>query len=251
MDLKYLCTTEIRKFYIIKEIACGTDEEFSSFQVFVPNEVKLFGTAHKTFKKGTSQCGIYMYTQDIYISKSHVKAIDQPTRPCTKQHSTSLTTSNCLANFIESKLGCTPNILGSQFPNGEPCNTKSQLLDLANVTTLFQEADENEVFEMTGCLSTCEKDLYRITADPIKKEFASSSNSNPFLAVRTKCEYHIRFKIMDRSYEEEEQYIIYDTDSFFADIGGFMGLLLGTSLMSIYKDLEDLLKKAIRRSTRY
>ena len=216
----------------------------------MPNEVKLFGTAHKNFKKGTSPCGIYMYTQDIYITKSHVKAIDQPTRPCTNEAS-SLTTSNCLANFIESKLGCTPNILGSQYPNGLPCNTRSQLLDLANLTTQFQEADEREVFEMTGCLSACEKDLYRVSADPIKKEFASSSNSNPFMAVRTKCEYHVKFKIMDRSYEEEEQYVIYDTDSFFADVGGFMGLLLGTSLMSIYKDLEDLLKKAIRRSTRY
>ena len=208
-----------------------------SFQVFVPNEVRLFGTAHKTVKRGPSACGIYMYTQDIYITKSHVKAIDQPTRPCTNE-APSLSTSKCLANFIERKIGCTPNIQGSQYPKGLPCNTKSQLLDLANITMLFQEADENEVYEMTGCLSACEKDLYRVSADPIQKEF---------VAFGGKCEYHVKFKIMDRSYEEEEQYIIYDTDSFFADLGGFMGLLLGTSLISIYKGLENLLKKLISR----
>ena len=55
---------------------------------------------------------------------------------------------------------------------------------------------------------------------------------------------------MDRSHEQEEQYIVYDTDSFFADVGGFMGLLLGTSLVSVYKGFEDLFKKILLRSTR-
>ena len=92
-----------------------------------------------------------MYTQDIYITESHVKAIDQPTRPCTNEAS-SLSTSKCLANFIERKIGCTPNIQGSQYPKGLPCNTKSQLLDLANITMLFQEADENEDADETCTL---------------------------------------------------------------------------------------------------
>ena len=89
-----------------------------SFQVFVPNEVRLFGTAHKTVKKGTSPCGIYMYIQDIYITKSHVKAIDQPTRPCTNE-APSLSTSKCLANFIERKIG-------RVSPASETCRMRDQ-----------------------------------------------------------------------------------------------------------------------------
>lgn len=202
--------------------------------------MKLFGSAHKTVKKGTSPCGIYMYTQDLNIAKSHLKAIDQPTRRCSNE-ATSPDTSACLATFVESELGCSPNIQGSQYPIGVFCSTEKQLQDLTNITRIFQEADENEIYELTGCLSACEKDIYRITADPIKKEFKG---------VGSGCEYHVGFKIMDRSHEELEQYIIYDTDSFFADVGGYMGLLLGTSFISIYKGLEDLLKKLLYKSTR-
>ena len=57
------------------------------------------------------------------------------------------------------------------------------------------------------------------------------------------CEVHAKFKIIERSYEEKEQYIIYDTGSFFADVGGYMGLLLGCSLASLYYEIEDLMKK--------
>ena len=49
--------------------------------------------------------------------------------------------------------------------------------------------------------------------------------------------------ITERSYEEREQYVIYDTNSFIADVGGYMGLLLGCSLMSLYNDVEALIKK--------
>ena len=206
----------------------------------MPNEVKLFGSGQKTIRKGSSRCGIYMFTQDINIAKSHVKAIDQPTRRCSSE-STNPDTTACLASFIETEIGCSPNIQGSQYPNGVSCTTEQQLLGLANITRIFQDADENEIYQLTGCLSACEKDLFSVTGDAMKKEFQGWSAG---------CEYHVKFKIMDRSYEEEEQYIIYDTDSFFADLGGFMGLLLGTSLISIYKGLEDLLKKLLYRSTR-
>ena len=41
-------------------------------------------------------------------------------------------------------------------------------------------------------------------------------------------------QIDDKAYIEEEQYYVYDFDSFFADVGGYMGLLLGSSVLSIY-----------------
>ena len=53
--------------------------------------------------------------------------------------------------------------------------------------------------------------------------------------------------MLDSSYKEEEHYIIYDVDSFFADIGGFMGLLLGSSILSVYMTLEELIRKFISK----
>ena len=61
-------------------------------------------------------------------------------------------------------------------------------------------------------------------------------------------EYVLRLRITDRAYEERKQYIIYDTDSFVADVGGYMGLLLGYSIMSLYTEIEALLKRLIHKS---
>ena len=42
----------------------------------------------------------------------------------------------------------------------------------------------------------------------------------------------MEFRFEDGSYQLEEEYIIYDSDSFIADVGGFLGLLL--RVLSIY-----------------
>ena len=90
---------------------------------------------------------------------------------------------------------------------------------------------------MTGCLSSCEKDIYRIVAEPIYT-----------LQKTGKCEeFYLLLRITDRSYEKRKQYIIYDTDSFIADIGGYMGLLLGCSIMSVFNEIDLILSSCISR----
>ena len=47
----------------------------------------------------------------------------------------------------------------------------------------------------------------------------------------------LEFYFMDGSFEVKEEYYIYD--SFLADCGGYMGLLLGYSWLSLYQILAD------------
>ena len=60
------------------------------------------------------------------------------------------------------------------------------------------------------------------------------------------CQLHLEFRILDSSTKVEEQYILYEMDSFIADVGGYMGLLLGISLLSIYRAAEDCAKRTFR-----
>ena len=129
-------------------------------------------------------------------------------------------------------------ILGSQYTKTSPCKTRSQLLALANITRILEEADGNKIYEMTGCLSSCEKDQYSITAEPIIREDALNSWTSPLA-----CQVHFEFIMQESSYHLEEHYHIYDAASFYADVGGYMGLLLGSSLLGIYMLLENLLRK--------
>ena len=170
-----------------------------------------------------------------------MKALDRPSRRCTSKINRPNTT-QCIANFIQMELGCSPNILGSQYPDGITCKNKSQLDMLSNITKKLQNADENDVYDMTGCLSACEKDEYAMVVDPAEKLVNNVRAAN--------CEYHLKFQMTQPSFEEKEQYFIYDTVSFFADVGGYMGLLLGSSLMSLYSELEAILKKLLCRHHR-
>ena len=53
----------------------------------------------------------------------------------------------------------------------------------------------------------------------------------------------MKLQMKDRFFMEEEQYIIYDANSFIAEVGGYMGLLLGCSVVSLYNEMEAFLMK--------
>ena len=52
----------------------------------------------------------------------------------------------------------------------------------------------------------------------------------------------VNLQVDDRTFVEEEQYFVHDLYSFFADIGGYMGLLLGSSILSLYDEAVGLLR---------
>ena len=59
-------------------------------------------------------------------------------------------TTSCIVEYIESKLGCSPNIIGSnkRSPMG-PCRTSEQLAELAELSRKLDEADDTAIYEMT------------------------------------------------------------------------------------------------------
>ena len=202
----------------------------------MPNTSRLFGSTYMiTF---TNKCPqrTSNHNQVIYITKHHIKALDQPTQRCDGK-TPSINTSACIADFIEKQIGCNTMIQGSQYSTGDRCTAKSDLLALANMAEVFQNADGNDIHDTTGCMFSCEKDHYGITAEPVECR----------MILWGTPEFHLMFKIMERSYREEEEYIIYDKGSFIADVGGYMGLLLGCSLMSLYTEMEVFLKKIFCR----
>ena len=200
------------------------------FQIVVPNDVSIFGSARQDLFLNKCTWG---GRQSLYIKRVHVKALDQPIYHCDNEGN-SINTSACIANFIEKKIGCNPHIQGSQYSLGLPCTTKDQLLKLKYYLDMFPGFDDKDVYNLTGCKSSCEKDVFSFVTEPI---LCHDQNFGQELILDV--------MITDRWYEEKEQYIIYDTDSFIADVGGYMGLILGFSILSIYHEIEALLKRFI------
>ena len=211
--------------------------------MFIPNWVQLYGSQYITLEAGKKTWD-KSYDQQILISKSHLKALDQPTERCS---STKMTpnTGTCIAKFIEEKLGCWTPIYGSASKisaEKRVCDNVTQLWTLNKLTHTLGEADANTVYNITGCLASCEKDEYH-KFDNLVWDIDGIIIPTPSSKRPKPRDLKVEFKIMDGSYQEMEQYVVYDFDSFIADIGGFMGLLLGCSVFSLYNDLAGMVEK--------
>ena len=212
--------------------------------MFVPNVRTVYGSAHQVVTLSARGCAPWQkmkFSTIVYITKTQMKAIDQPTQRC-HDGTTDTNTSACIARFIEQKLGCNAMTLGSQHSSTSKCTTRTQLLALANLSKTFERSDGNDIADMTGCLSACKKDQFSIIADPVVTETAYKEWGE------VPCQLHLQFRILDNSFKVEEQYELYGMDSFIADVGGYMGLLLGISLLSIYRVVEHSTKKFFGRT---
>ena len=199
---------------------------FLLFQMHIPNFVEIYGSQYIDIEVHTSY---KFYTRKIYVRKTHLKALDQPSERCSSDTMT-LNTSACIAKFIEKELGCTTQIHGSIMGQKMTCTNATQLLTWKQISRVLQEANANKIYKMTGCLAACERDEYKQIDGTLTKVFKKGNN-----------DIKLDFRILSNSYQEMEQYFLYDTDSFIADVGGFMGLLLGFSALSLYNELVNIL----------
>ena len=78
------------------------------------------------------------------------------------------------------------------------------------------------MYRLTGCIPECSKTKFELKAIKLKDQ------------VHTKMELQIRLQIPNGEYELTEEYFLYDFDSLIPDVGGYLGLLLGYSLLSMY-----------------
>ena len=103
------------------------------------------------------------------------------------------------------------------------CRTK-KLTNIATTLDEFKGMSEARIFNKTGCLPHCERD--EITIDDTGEGAIWESKKKPTFTMI--------FIFEDDSYQLEKEYFVYNFNDFIADVGGFLGLLLGHSVLSMY-----------------
>ena len=195
--------------------------------MFVPNAVMAFGSDYKMFTIRTSTTRTYI--KHLKVSRTHWKHLDNPNARCTNE---ATNTTTCIAKYIALRIGCDAKVQGISLQEFTPCMNITQWEAFTEISNQLEQADATKVYQMTGCYCSCEKDKYEVSLE----------NWSDFMSRRKKySEVLFTFTIYERSYIEEEQYIIYDEISFLADIGGFLGLILGSSMLNIYDEVVGLL----------
>ena len=197
--------------------------------MFVPNAVMAFGSTYKMYTIKIQSTVRRTYYRYIQLQRTLYKSLDSQSDRCTYED-TNMTV--CIAEYIARQIGCSANIQGFEPLSFPRCTNKTQLEAFTNVSTLLEQAGSSGVYQMTGCLSPCEKYKYDATLENWSDDTIFNNIYSQVLFV---------FTMYERSYIEEEQYIIYDGNSFLADIGGFLGLVLGSSMLNIFDEVVGLL----------
>ena len=197
--------------------------------MFVPSNVGSFGSAFTDIKL-SGKCNDVL--QRLSIQRTHWKYLDKPSLRCANEDNPNTTT--CILEHIEDQIGCRVNIQGIKSSrNRTVCNSKLQFDKLANLSRALEDAYDTSIYEMTGCMSSCEKEKFELT---------QLARSRPTVKA-SYCKALVSLQIVDKSFIEEEQYYVYTFNNFIADVGGYMGLLLGSSILSIYDEIENYLNR--------
>ena len=137
------------------------------------------------------------------------------------------------------------------------CNTSNEFKAYASLYHKLYTANETGIFRLTGCLSTCDKYEYtmrqltnlevfeqkgHLRGDRFKMQFVISTGLHE---QREQVIMKVKSKMCNgRPLKSVHfQYIIYDSNSFIADVGGYLGLLLGQSMFGVYQLTMEWIKK--------
>jgi hypothetical protein len=137
--------------YIVYIFVHNTD------QMYIPQKTRLY---RSDFKEIILENSEGYYSADISLSKKHWKALDQKNDRCDVK-SINPVTSVCISDFIQSSVECSASLYGCTSGTAK-CTLWTEYVQLDTLSKTIQSSNENEIYNMTGCLSACEKDEYRI-----------------------------------------------------------------------------------------
>ena len=103
-------------------------------------------------------------------------------------------------------------------------------LQLRNLKEQVDKMDAKTVLKETGCLLDCYKNQYKATKEATYQELGSMI---------------LDYNFPTGQYTENTEYVLYDYNTCIADIGGYLGLLLGQSILGVYQLMASMKRPKI------
>ena len=143
----------------------------------------------------------------------------EPSRSCSVMESSIET---CLKSYYQNKTNCT-------IADNKPANCSTQK-DLDKFQKLVQDTGsftEKDFVSSTKCHYPCTIEHYDVTS--FFKGTAARKNSQ--------CKLLLQLFFDTNKVSTKKEILLYDDNNLIADIGGYLGLLLGVSAFSLYKGI--------------
>ena len=191
---------------------------YTDGHVVIPRDISgVYGSAMKTVKIAKDQS----FFGNFLVRKNRVKAVDRSGLRCSN-HDEQEPIGQCIIRNLENIHNCTTYHVMADMSR-EFCSN-SQRGPFNEDKEKYERMSEVDMVNKTGCLPSCERFEMSLEDTPDIKTFYGGKNRTATLS----------FQFEDGSYNVAEEYIVYDTSNFIADVGGYLGLLMGHSILSIY-----------------
>ena len=139
------------------------------------------------------------------------------------------TVTDCIENYVHTELGCNVPWHINKDSRKQDCSSDYEFQRYQTLATQLSLMSDRKMEQDTGCIRRCQRMEYKLwETSPI-----GSKTKYPPELVK------LSFVISSAKYEKKEHYFIYDGDTLIADIGGYCSLLLGFSILSIFKSFLE------------
>lgn len=189
-----------------------------------PNLDRPFGSAFTTLTfKGSPEDPIY--ESNFEIMRMAWTGLNRPGSECKEDGQETDDIQPCVLAKWESEMNCTLPWLKT-YPQKRKCSTPEELNQIFERLKELINFGEQEIADAYGCLSSCNFTVYDLRE--------TSGRRSQFENIPGTEVIRANFMVLDSTYLAKKQYIIYDHGSLIADVGGYLGLLLGQSILTFY-----------------
>ena len=193
----------------------------------VPSSTDVYG---QTSNRVVVQPNRYI---EFVVKRSERRFLDKPTQRCDKSGSTP-SPSKCGGQFLEKIFPCSPRFLMSN-PKQKTCSINSNwsgknYTDLRKIIEDMKSLEDHEIFEKSGCMPSCSRSKFELNIE--SKSVIPGIPKGTELAI-------LSFVYEKGEYQLMEEHYLYGIWNFIPDVGGYLGLLLGYSLLSLYHLFTD------------
>ena len=117
------------------------------------------------------------------------------------------------------------------------CNTSKDLLNYSLLILKLRDMSPLEMLAETECTVPCETLNYKLVSKTLETNVTGASGTQSLL-----------IRVENGKMPVRKETLLYTFDNFVADIGGYLGLLLGQSLLTIHDMTKGVVFKWRKRS---
>ena len=174
---------------------------------------------------------VHMVHKQLTVHRTTVLSTNQ--EPCNDEWKEPLNI--CLDQYYTKQLNCRLpwNVADTAI---RPCNMTKDLIQLENISIELEFQNQRMLYKTLNCTMPCTTMEY-ILQDYMQYDMNCTFNNCNGQLV------NVTLSILDGNLYTSKEVWLYGWSNFFADFGGYLGLLLGISVFTVYEGMKKLAKR--------